>query len=146
MVEIRLSPFCDFLVSSNTLCFFQVQDGGFHCVPCAFKFPEIYKGIYARGGNIQVPQDHPIRKYVFKIPVRKGSIVIWNSLTFHANFPNDSSNFRVVQYFRMIPANDPKRPYTPLVDEKYMNKTKQEWVAGLTPTQRKLLGFDPWEK
>jgi len=43
------------------------------------------------------------------IPVRKGCLVVWNSLLFHANAPNNSPNFRAVQYIRGMPVEGKAR-------------------------------------
>jgi ectoine hydroxylase-related dioxygenase (phytanoyl-CoA dioxygenase family) len=86
----------------------------------------------------QVPQEHPIREYIQRIPLRRGSMVIWNSLTFHANYPNDSDRFRMVQYMRMLPVD---YPYVSLMDM-YRNALP----AGFECSElgRKLFGFEPW--
>jgi len=88
------------------------EDGGFHCVPAHH--------VHFRGwaeankdkvrdewpGTIQVPKDDPIRKHICKVPVRKGSLVIWSSYTAHGTFPNDSNRGRAIQYVKMTRADD----------------------------------------
>lgn len=41
-----------------------------------------------------------------KIPVRAGSLIVWSSDLIHANCPNDSERFRMVQYMKMFPARE----------------------------------------
>jgi len=92
------------------------NEGGFHCIPGfrhhirgwanenldKFNDQEIESA-----GSIQVPKEDPIRNDVQKVPIRKGSLCIWDSCTPHGTFPNDSSNFRMIQYIKMCRADDP---------------------------------------
>lgn len=132
------------------------EDGGFQCVPGSHA-TRIYRTFgddayvqrlcKGNSGNIQVPPDHSVRKYIAQIPLRAGSLVTWNTLTLHANFPNDSDRMRAVMYVRMMPALE-KRPYQPLLDEdacaasfKIVDK---EGKFSATPLGRKLFGWDEW--
>ncbi len=49
-----------------------------------------------------------------KIPMKKGCLLIWNSLLFHGNHPNFSANWRGVQYIRMLPIKNDLYPYSAL--------------------------------
>jgi len=115
------------------------DDGGFHCVPGFHKHLKDYAlslttGI--TGDNIQIARDDPIRNYIQKVPVRQGSICIWNTMTPHANFPNNSSNFRFVQYCRMAPKK--YQIFKPLI------KAESNYSIELTDLGRKLFGIDEW--
>jgi len=67
---------------------------------------------------MQVDPNDPISNDVVKIPLKKGCLLVWNSLLFHGNHPNNSKNWRIVQYIRMLPATG--TPYRPLYpDMKY---------------------------
>ncbi len=88
-------------------------DGGFHCVPGGHKYAlEWSKKVEKQGSTLVVDPDDPIREHIQKISVRKGCLLVWNSFLFHANRPNFSLNWRLVQYIRMYPAW--LTPFTPL--------------------------------
>lgn len=117
-----------------TLTDARVEDGGFHCIPGGHKYAHEWS---KDKQSMQVEVDDPIRADVKRIPVRKGCLLIWNSLLFHGNHPNFSKNWRMVQYIRMLP--DKGTPYGPLASEmKYYPPQFQ-----MTPLGRKLFGIDP---
>jgi hypothetical protein len=111
------------------------EDGGFHCVPGSKVLLDLYRSTGRFGsGNIQIGKPkHPIWRYVRRVPVRKGSVVVWNSLTLHGNYPNDSDQFRMVHYCRMLPLD---RGYLPLG---YYDPS-----FPLTPLGKRLFGEEPW--
>merc|ERR550525_1053458 len=61
--------------------------------------------------TIQVPKGDPIRKDTQTVPVRAGSLVIWDSKTPHGTFPNDSNRGRMIQYIKMAPISDKSITY-----------------------------------
>jgi hypothetical protein len=86
----------------------RVEDGGFHCVPRSHKFSRAWACKNARHSTsetMNVPLDDPLQSHVQKIPLRAGSLLVWNSLLSHGNFPNYSDKARMVQYIRFVPAN-----------------------------------------
>ena len=90
-------------------------------------------------GTIQIgsrkERTDPLWDFVIPIPVRRGSLLIWNGLTLHGNHPNDSPNFRMVHYLRMLPV---ERGFVPsLIDEKAL-------PINLTPLGTKLFGLKEW--
>jgi ectoine hydroxylase-related dioxygenase (phytanoyl-CoA dioxygenase family) len=116
------------------------DDGGFHCIPGFHKYVKAYTECLSNtsavnGRGLQVPDSDPIREYVQKIPLRKGSICVWNTLTLHGNYPNDSSNFRAVQYCRMA-----SHPYfQPLItDIESYNQIE------VTELGKKVFGIESW--
>lgn len=48
-----------------------------------------------------------------KIPVPKGSMLLWNPLLFHCNYPNRSNRFRIVHYMRVFQRNN--QSFSPLL-------------------------------
>ncbi len=86
--------------------------------------------------SVQIAKDDPIRKDIQKMPIRKGSILIWNSRLPHGTFPNNSSNFRMIQYMKMGFANDPA------IEPSYFGL--ESIPKDLTPLGKKLLGVEPW--
>jgi ectoine hydroxylase-related dioxygenase (phytanoyl-CoA dioxygenase family) len=83
------------------------QDGGFWCVPgshrIAHEWARAHNAQEKRGSSLLVDADDPMRQFIQKITVRAGTLLVWNNLTFHANHPNRSDRWRVVQYCRMYP-------------------------------------------
>jgi ectoine hydroxylase-related dioxygenase (phytanoyl-CoA dioxygenase family) len=94
---------------------------------------------------VQVPRSDPIRHDVQKMPLRKGSLLIWHSAIPHGTFPNDSNRFRLIQYMKMAPASYPHilpfyqsdsafRPMYPFPED-----------VVLTELGKKIYGLKPWK-
>jgi len=86
------------------------DDGGFLCVPGFQKeinqWAEANEGLYERKKDktyVSVPSNDSIVDRAVKIPIRAGSLLIWDSRLPHCNFPNHSDKFRIVQYIKMFP-------------------------------------------
>jgi hypothetical protein len=94
----------------------RAQDGGFHCVPgghlISQKWAKIHNEEQVGGRDMQVKADDNLMTHIQKIPLRKGSLLLWTSLLFHGNHPNFSEEFRICQYIRMVPKD--QTPYLPL--------------------------------
>jgi hypothetical protein len=96
-----------------------VVSGGFQAVPGFHKHiqkwgelhPEIRKWYTYPAAHdettMQVPYEDPIRNFIQPMPMRKGSLLVWNSAIPHGTFPNNSSHPRLVQYLKMAPVSDP---------------------------------------
>lgn len=129
---------------------------------------ELYKG----RNFVDVPEDDPMRNEIVKVPMRKGSVLVWNSMVRcylqhicngqlpHGNYPNESEKFRMVQYIKMTHA-DKEGQFHPvfwvLKCNKYLYidvsfqlnqwKTEDWFPEGfeLTSLAKKLYGIEPWE-
>mgnify|MGYP001034898200 FL=1 len=125
------------------------EDGGFHAVPAFQHFIQTWTKQNQQlcldanqSGDpttVQIPKDDPIREHIQRMPIRKGSLLIWDSRLPHGNYPNNSNHMRIVQYVHMAYASDEAiRPY-PL--------TKDDLPEGfhLTNLGERLYGFKPWE-
>ncbi|KAH9158296.1 hypothetical protein LEN26_003064, partial [Aphanomyces euteiches] len=92
---------------------------------------------------IEVPHDDEMRKEIKQVPMKAGSLLIWNSQLPHGNFPNDGYDFRMVQYLKMIPVKD--REFLPAMKlEKF---DKSEWFpAEYSPSAlgKMLFGMEDW--
>jgi len=126
-----------------TLTDARVEDGGFQCVPGSHKYTPSWSAkpsirAVAIEDNIQVPKNDPVREHIQKIPIKKGCLLCWNSLTMHANHPNDSDRWRMVHYMRMVPITG--TTYTP-------KAPLMEAYHGVTVTKlgKKLFGIAKWE-
>ncbi len=83
-------------------------------------------------------------KRLQKIPIRQGSLCIWDSGALHANFENSSPDVRVVQYVRMMPSPE----VCSLASRaRLLPSGAEKEVSGirLTHLGRKLLALDKWE-
>ncbi|CAF1005111.1 unnamed protein product [Adineta steineri] len=125
------------------------EDGGFHAVPGFQHFIETWtkqnKQICIDANEsgdpttVQIPQDDPIRQYIQRMPIRKGSLLVWDSRLPHGNYPNNSSSMRIVQYLHMAPVNDEAiRPFP-------LSKDDLPSTFHLTDLGKKLYGFKSWE-
>lgn len=116
-------------------------DGGFHCVPGSHRFSMEWvmehSPLQSRD-NIQVSEDDPLQSMVRAVPLRQGSLLVWNQLLFHGNHPNQSSRFRAVQYIRMLPVGT---PFQPLVGLEGCDLPKEFRVS---PLGKNLFGFEDW--
>ena len=95
------------------------NDGGFHCVPGSHKFSRKWTQKHSEArtrAGVLVPWNDTLHRHVHKISLRKGSLLVWNSLLFHGSFPNHSKNWRIVQYVRMMPVSY-KKYYEPLITD-----------------------------
>jgi ectoine hydroxylase-related dioxygenase (phytanoyl-CoA dioxygenase family) len=121
----------------------RAEDGGFWCVPgshrVACEWARANNAEKMQGRSLVVEQDDPMRDAIQKIPVRAGTLVVWNNLLFHANHPNRSNRWRIVQYLRMYPVH--KTPFTSL----WPPNEFREHQHLLTPVARRLFGIEPWD-
>ena len=84
----------------------KTEDGGFCCVP---GFQKIIKSwsehteMYTRSDFVSVKKESEIIAHLQKVPMRKGSCVIWSSCLPHCNYPNSSAKPRACQYIKMFP-------------------------------------------
>ena len=120
--------------------------------------------------TVQIPQeDTAVWKNVQRMPIRKGSLLIWNNNVAHANFPSVSvDGVRIVQYIRMARADDEAlrsrlfsseedlRIYlaslgdaerillqqSPAVSPVHVGQFPSDFA--FTPVGRKLYGLDSW--
>jgi len=119
----------------------RAEDGGFHVVPGSHKISTewaSFKSKFVTDNNIQCATDDPILSLVQEIPIRKGALLLWSSLTLHGNHPNRSDRFRACQYIRAMPTHG--TPYSPLFPrrEAYPAEFK------VSPLGEKLFGFRTW--
>jgi hypothetical protein len=125
------------------------EDGGFHAVPGFQHFIQTWTKQNQqlcldtnKGGDpttVQIPENDPIRQHIQRMPIRKGSLLVWDSRLPHGNFPNNSNGMRIVQYLHMAPVSDAAiRPYPLSKDDLPSN-------FHLTDLGEKLYGFKSWE-
>lgn len=132
-----------------------LSTGGFHCVPGFqhqfFQWRDANIDGYGAQEEIQkrnfieVPDSDEMRQHICQVPMRKGSVLIWNSMLPHGNFPNQSpSEFRMVQYIKMIPVDD-SREFKPAISSCKFEKT--EWFPenySLSALGRRMYGLEEW--
>eukprot|EP01004_Peranema_trichophorum_P004530 NODE_3447_length_1349_cov_23.266721_g3009_i0.p1 GENE.NODE_3447_length_1349_cov_23.266721_g3009_i0~~NODE_3447_length_1349_cov_23.266721_g3009_i0.p1 ORF type:complete len:386 (+),score=81.51 NODE_3447_length_1349_cov_23.266721_g3009_i0:57-1160(+) len=143
--------------------------GGFHCVPgfhqVIEKWTEKYKDHCLKSNStmdpttVQIPQEDTVTwSCVQRVPVRAGSLVIWDSRLPHGNFPNNCDKFRIVQYVRMLKASDPAvrpRIQAGALKQEEFTTIDQLGLGPISPDDmpsefeytelgRKLYGIDPW--
>ncbi|KAG2378541.1 hypothetical protein C9374_008180 [Naegleria lovaniensis] len=85
------------------------DDGGFLCVPGFHNHAKEYaeKLTAIRPGPkctfLSVFKGDNLLSQTQKVPAKAGSLIVWNTLLPHANYPNHSDRFRICQYIKMIP-------------------------------------------
>ena len=82
------------------------EDGGFHAVPgfqhhiatWAKQNHHLCLSANRMGDptTVQIPEDDPIRAFVQRMPIRQGSLLVWDSRLPHGNYPNNSNRMRIV--------------------------------------------------
>jgi len=129
------------------------SDGGFICVPSFHKHieewaranSEYYATKFAARDFVSVPENDPLCDQGVKVPVRAGSLVIWDSRLPHCNFPNDSDKFRYVQYVKMFP----KRKNAPTFNQcREMFIKEMLGKSNFQPSElgNKLFGLQEWSE
>lgn len=129
--------------------------GGFHCVPGFHNFcgewtkineEHCYKS--SQGGDpltVQIPEEDEVRKSIQRIPIKKGSLLIWDGRLAHGNFPNNSEKPRLVQYVKYnaigkgIKSN--VKTYSTVFWEEAKEAIKK---VELTQLGEKLFGYKKW--
>lgn len=83
-----------------------LTSGGFECVPgIAARFKD-WIAEHDRdpsresfsGAIVMVPADDPMQRLKRAVTMDAGSLLLWDSRTAHASYPNSGSGFRMVQY------------------------------------------------
>src|SRR5262249_16184657 len=94
---------------------------------------------------VSVPKDDPMQKQVQPVPIRAGSLLIWNSKQPHCNYANDSDQFRMVQYIKMFPVRDHKNKYETFCKIR-KERMRLDLPDGFEPNEfgKKVLGLKWW--
>eukprot|EP00662_Eupelagonemidae_sp_cell21_P036538 gene36538-64210_t len=95
-------------------------------------------------GKAYVPDKSSLRSFVQRFPLRAGDMIVWDSRTAHANFPNSCGRFRLVQFVAMMPADARLLPRGGYWGPTLVTEADAAAVE-LTPLGRRLLGLDPWD-
>lgn len=136
-----------------------VDVGGFHAVPSFHLIAQSWAVLHAHTcleanrspdpATVQLPDPDPARSHVQQFPLKAGSLLIWNSLLPHGNFPNTGAGpsgpheawrrCRYVQYMHMAPAADRYlMPYPLARTDIPMAETD------FSPLACRLYGLAPW--
>lgn len=130
------------------------EDGGFHTVPKFSKYcfdewasqneKSEHQEKFKDNNFVPVPKESTLfYNHLQKISMRAGSLVIWDSKQPHGNYPNDSNNFRICQYIKMISqehVRDENLKRDLQGDPQYLVPPSFE----ITPLGGKLFGLKPW--
>jgi len=131
------------------------DDGGFQCVPgfhksirwwCKENEEHCVKSANGYDSTtVQIPKTDVAWKHIQHMPVRRGSLLVWNGCLPHGTFPNDSNSPRIIQYIRCLAASDRAvQPYE--FGFRFGPEEQLPFDQGfeLTELGRKLYGFDKW--
>ena len=90
-----------------------MTSGGFHCIPGSHKWMKKYGekvNTWRQGALVSCEGKCLRQNHLFRIPARKGSLILWDSRTAHGNWPNQgSSEWRKVWYVSFYPR--PAEPF-----------------------------------
>eukprot|EP00003_Mantamonas_plastica_P032409 TRINITY_DN879_c0_g1_i1.p1 TRINITY_DN879_c0_g1~~TRINITY_DN879_c0_g1_i1.p1 ORF type:complete len:391 (+),score=114.56 TRINITY_DN879_c0_g1_i1:167-1339(+) len=131
------------------------EDGGFHTVSGFSSQLEKWTKINDQQFEqekfnttfVQVPKDDEMRRHVQRIPLRAGSLLIWDSRQPHSNYANESENIRMVQYVKMFPEPEFDEEYedgrlkmlSMMIPKSLMEEEEREEF------QTKILGLERWD-
>jgi len=131
----------------------KADNGGFFCVPGAHKLIRKWAKHHSEDSAMRnrvlepftnaryyIPANDPMIDAGQEIAVRAGSLVIWNSALPHSNYPNRSSEFRMVQYLTMTSAKD--GDFAPLFTDIELVRPVPEY--SFSKLGHRLHGFEPW--
>jgi len=127
--------------------------GGFSAVPGSKRFLPKQPGHSRYGinltpgmvnGKAYVPEKSLLHSFVQHFPLRAGDMVIWDSRTAHANFPNMGEHFRLVQFATMMRADEELENRGGYWARRLIRNVD---VVGqdITSAGRCLLGLDRWD-
>jgi ectoine hydroxylase-related dioxygenase (phytanoyl-CoA dioxygenase family) len=103
--------------------------------------------------SMNVPEDDPMVNQTRTVPVRAGSVIIFDSRQPHSNFPNCSDQFRMVQYIKAFTAREGPE-YTDFVNARkdvMMSKLKPHLEDPdnpllLSDLGKRVLGLESWRQ
>ena len=81
--------------------------GGFQCVPRLFREYDYWKLKQPKNRDKFKPDISDFKNEIIKVPLKKGDLLIFNSLLPHGIRPNLSKNkIRIAQYVSMFPSEE----------------------------------------
>ncbi len=90
----------------------------------------------------------PVRRYMQRIRLRRGQMVMWSWGQLHWNTPNVSTRMRLSQFVRMYPAHEVDPFYAQhdrYAASRILSKYPDASKGMVTSTRaRRLLGLEPW--
>lgn len=85
------------------------EDGGTIVVPKFHRYIEQWSGDNLSLRKplpwLSLDLDTPLLAYAQRIPMRQGSVLMWNQTVFHGTSPNQSSRCRTAQYLKAFPSS-----------------------------------------
>jgi len=128
-----------------------IKNGGFCCVLSFDKrlsqWSEENRVLESKFNSkhfVMIPENDAMYKEIRYIPVRAGCIIVWKNTQLHSNFPNDSSDFRYVQYVKMFPVPI-KRTQDEIKRYQLIMKKNLPPNLRLTDLGEKLFRLKPWD-
>jgi hypothetical protein len=135
--------------------------GGFQCIPWLFRNYDSWKLSQPKERDRFQPNTKDLKKYIIKVPLEAGDLLIFNSLEPHGIRPNNSiDKVRIAQYISMMPADENNLSLKEWRINSWKNRISPEghafpgdprnWertkynIAKLSPLGEKLLGLDSW--
>jgi hypothetical protein len=96
--------------------------------------------------TVRIPQDDEIIGWTQKIPIRKKSLLIWDGRLAHANFPNDSTKPRLVQYAKLNAVDEDIKSNVVSLVESFDEEELKEYFQNLnlSDRQKQIAGLKPW--
>lgn len=135
--------------------------GGFQCIPWLYRNYETWKKTQPEDRNHFMPDITGLEKYLVKVKLEAGDLLIFNSLLAHGIRPNLSENkVRIAQYISMMPAEENNEALRQWRIQSWKDRVAPEgyafpgdprkWeqkrykTAELNDLGKKLLGLENW--
>ena len=137
------------------------QMGGFQCIPWLYRNYDQWKQTQPKDRDRFQPDISGLQDKIVKVKLRRGDLLIFNSLLAHGIRPNLSKDkVRLAQYISMMPAEPENQEMLRWRIHSWKNRVAPEgyafpgdprnWeqtryqTAKLSDLGKKLLGLDPW--
>jgi len=131
-----------------------LKQGSFLAVPGSHKYMKVFSDKvtppkdWRPGTSLRIPKHDITHKFPQKIPLRAGEFVIFDGGLVHANYPNNASELRLVQFIRLMPADDLGKDRDKFSAPRILGSRMDRFPQDIAwdDRQRKMLGLETWEE
>lgn len=124
------------------------SSGGFHCIPGFHRYIKTWTSqneMHCEQSNmgsdpymVKFRPEDPLRQYIQRLPLRQGTLLIWDGRIPNGSFPNTSDRLRICQNIRMAPCLDEMYCPLPLIEDDFPQD------VNLSKLGLRLYGLERW--